>query len=511
MPTNFPMLLYFSYKYRSMLNFSNKLKITVFLTGAAILVVEILGSRILAPYFGSSLLVWTSIIGVILAAMSLGYYVGGRMADQNPKVEQLALVIFLAGAFTLVLPMLSPFSMYLPTIFGITAGSLLASIALFSVPSFLLGIVSPYAVKLNTSSLSNVGSSAGSLYAISTVGSIAGAFTTGFYLIPLFGIKTILLFTSIILFMLPALLLGKKILPFAVSAALLTIFISFIPSTTATENSVTIYEADSAYYHIRVVDSQIDKTRFLFLDRQSAAYVSLSSDQIVFNYINLTIPVYRLKSNAKNILFLGLGGGIEPMYFRSLNKTTNIRIVEIDSALPDVSKDYFGFQTDDRMKVFIEDARTFLMRSEEKYDLIRVDAFNSYDSVPIHLTTTELLQLLKQRLEDNGIVVTHVQSGLEGRGSAFFRSEYKTYKQNFKYVVVISTDPQKPQAFQSIVLIGSDSADVTGEKILSMVANDDAIRLAVLSGLWKHEIKTDDVPVLSDDYAPVESMLAAMH
>ena len=470
--------------------------------------IEILAARILAPYFGSSLLTWTCVIGVILAALSAGYYLGGMLADKKHSVAQFASIILLAGIFTAAIPL---FSAYTKNLFqyGPLAGPLLASLFIFAVPNILLGMVSPYAIKLNTHALARVGSSAGSLYALSTVGSIVGTFATGFYLIPSFGVRAILLATSLLLMLLPLLLLGRRALPAAFASMLAVLLISSLSWAQLSSARSVLYEADSPYYHVRVVQEEGSSTRLLYLDRQLASGKHMGSEIFFSKYMACTQFVFLLRPDAQDVLFIGLGGGMEPAYAYDNYAAASIDVFELDPQLVEVSKTYFGFSEAESLHVLIGDARTALAASSSEYDVIRVDVFNSHDSIPFHLTTTEAVQEMKAHLRPGGFVATNIISAVEGPASDFFRAEYKTYKANFRYVAAIAIAPQMPEEAQNILLIGTDSGELTRGQ-LAALAGDDAQLMQCADGLLASAPETDDVPVLTDDYAPVEAMLAKL-
>jgi predicted membrane-bound spermidine synthase len=178
----------------------DKLYVVVFLTGAIVMILELIGSRILAPNLGTSTFVWASLIGVILGAMSAGYYYGGKIADNNPSWEILARIIFISGVLVFFIIIFRQSVLDLSSFFGIKAGSVLASVALFAAPSFMLGMVSPYAVRLDIEGVENSGRTVGNLYAVSTFGSIVGTFAAGFVFIPHFGSVNILYGLAISLF-----------------------------------------------------------------------------------------------------------------------------------------------------------------------------------------------------------------------------------------------------------------------------------------------------------------------
>jgi predicted membrane-bound spermidine synthase len=180
------------------------LEIVVFVSGAVVMAYEIIGSRMLGPYVGTSITVWSAIIGVILMSLSLGYYLGGRLADRKPEFALLAKIIIVAAIFIIISTAIkdSLLTSLLDVVNNVRAVSLLASLILFSVPGFLLGMVSPFAARLKINNLKTTGATVGNLYAISTVGSITGTFMAGFYLIPTFAVSQILyiLSASLIIF-----------------------------------------------------------------------------------------------------------------------------------------------------------------------------------------------------------------------------------------------------------------------------------------------------------------------
>lgn len=243
---------------------------------------EILGSRFLAPYFGSTLFVWGSLIGVVLAALSLGYYYGGKASDRNPDFHTFSLIIFLAGAYVLSTALTSPtlFEFVLALRLGERYGPLLASFLLLAIPSFLLGIVSPYSVKLGARTFSRVGSVAGSLYSISTAGSIIGTFVTVFVLIPQFGVMKILFGVSIVLMSVSLLGLTNKVR--AVVIMVISLAIALAVSEPVQAGGV-IYEKDTPYHHLIVMDNSITGIRTLILDNNFHSAMDLKNpDRMVY-------------------------------------------------------------------------------------------------------------------------------------------------------------------------------------------------------------------------------------
>lgn len=177
------------------------LEIVVFFCGAVVMAFEIIGSRMLGPYVGASMFVWTSIISVMLLSLSVGYFWGGRLADLKPRADYLALVILMAALFMLFSTFIKARALVfiMEKVDNIKFAAIIASLLLFTIPSIMLGMVSPFAARIKVKTIEKSGATVGNLYALSTLGSIAGVFIAGFYLIPTFKITTLLLFMSILL------------------------------------------------------------------------------------------------------------------------------------------------------------------------------------------------------------------------------------------------------------------------------------------------------------------------
>lgn len=172
--------------------------LTIFITGAVILVIEILGTRILAPFYGSTIFVWSSLISITLAFLALGYFLGGKIVDKKPDINLLYWIIFIAGIAILIIPKIDKFVLLKTDFLGLRFGPLISSFILFSIPLFLLGMVSPFAVRIKTKIVDKVGVTAGNLYAISTLGCLAGGLLTGFYFVPSFSVKSIVVGVGLI-------------------------------------------------------------------------------------------------------------------------------------------------------------------------------------------------------------------------------------------------------------------------------------------------------------------------
>ena len=484
------------------------LEITVFVCGALVMIYEITGARLLAPYIGTSLYVWTSIIGVILAALSLGYWLGGLAADKKPDIKILASIIFLAGGAIAVTiffkDIILAFVSQIPI--NLEIKSIIAALILFAPASVLLGFVTPYAVKLKLSTLEETGKTVGRLYALSTVGSIFGTFYAGFFLIPFVGSTRTLYIIGATLFALSLLLapfsLTRKNLIF------LTLFLSGIGINEA--KSYYLYqhnkyeEIDTSYSNARTFIGKEPGTnreiRYLMIDPnfvQSAMY--LDNGKPATKYIKFYHLLRHYKPDFQKTLIIGGAGYSFPREYLEKYPTKEIDVVEIDSQMTEIAREYFRLKDNPRMKIFHEDGRTFLNRAEpNQYDAILVDAFGSQFNIPFQLTTIEAVAEIKRLLKPNGVVIFNVGSAITGDASGFLQAELKTYREVFPQVFLYKVDADKHDAQLQNVIITA----VNGTNQISRISYDAEIR-ELLEKKYTIEISTEK-NILTDDLAPVE-------
>jgi len=482
------------------------LELTVFICGASVMVLELAGSRILAPYVGTSLVVWTSLIGIILGSLSLGYYLGGKYADKGtPANQKLGLIIFISSIFVITILILrTPIMLFLPQITAnLALQAVMATILLFALPSVFLGMVSPYAAKLKIESIKKAGGAVGNLYALSTLGSIFGTFLAGFYLIAAFSLPQIVLGIGVILF-LNALLLSLKKNFFKLG---LIFFLSFLTAyltqdllqsskvlvTNTLYNSVTIFDT---------VDGVTQKpVRVMSLDNKYDSGMFLESEDMAFEYTKFYRMAKHINPDLKRVLVIGGAGYSIPKDFLNNYPDVRVDVVEIDPELTELAKKYFNLKDNPRLNTYHEDGRTFINRTaeggKEKYDAIFIDAFKSY-SMPFQLTTKEFINRLSDSLNDDGVVITNIISAIEGDTGKFLQAEYKTYTSVFPKVYLFPiTDPQDPYLIQNVIFLGTKNNNLNVTEILKDNPED------YLSHLWQKEVLPSSV-ILTDDYAPVD-------
>lgn len=485
------------------------LEFVVFIVGAAVMMLELTGSRVLAPYLGTSIIVWTSLIGIILGSLSLGYWWGGKIADRSPNFKALSLIIF-AGAIATAITAFSKsivLNLIQDNINDLRVGSVVATSILFAPPSVLLGMVSPYAARLKIKNLKKSGFAVGSIYAVSTVGSIVGTFLTGFWLIAFLGNTKILILVSFLLILISILSFAKQFLQIKlIMLILLILSVYAVEGIRSLNRQQGFVDVDTLYNRVLVYDSVDQKTqkpiKALLIDpftTQSAVFKD--SDELVFNYLKFFRLAKHFKKDIKNSLLIGGAGYAYPRDYLVKYPDAAIDVVEIDPGLTELAMNYFRLKDDPRMIIYHQDARTFLNKTDKKYDVVFLDAFSSSYSVPYYLTTKETVARIYQLLNDDGVLVMNMISAIEGSKGKFLRAEYHTYKSLFENVYLYPVqDPQSPFEVQNIILVAAKG------KVGILPVSDDPEIFQYLSHLWTKDIDKD-VGILSDDWAPVDQYM----
>ena len=503
--------------------FTKSLAVLVFVAGMASMSLEFAASRILIPVFGSSIYTWGSLIGVILTGLSLGYHIGGKLADKNPSFLKLCLVIFSAGLYIIFIPFIAPTitSSFIQFVSDSQYASLFAVFTLLIAPTFLLGIVSPYAIKLATRRLAELGNVSGNLYSLSTIGSIVGTFLTVFILIPTFEINYIIFGLGVTLMFFSSLF---GLARFPKILAVFVVLLLFFPSTSLSSAGnvmvhagTLVYEKETLYSHLDVIDSGNIRTLYLDGNIHSQMYKD-KPEELVNTYTKYFHLGFLFNPNAKDVLFVGGGGFSGPKNFLSTNSEARIDVVEIDPDVISTAHNYFDLPANNgsRLMVYNDDARNFLSKTEKKYDLIILDAF-SKNYVPFHLMTLEYFQLLDEKLTSDGIIISNNIGSMTGDRSDIIRAVYKTISQVFPSVYVFPTE-HNPGNLQNVMLATMKTpTEYNNDELRALASNNDDNNnhnssialddLDYLKHLYEAEIQTDDVPLLTDQFAPVEILI----
>jgi len=496
------------------------LLLVAFLSGAILMALEIVGSRVLAPCFGGSIYVWGSLIGVFLGALSLGYYLGGRLVDRWPRPGLLAGFLLLSGILVVLMPLYG--SLVCDSIsiwdFGDRAGPLVACLTLFFFPGMLMGTTSPFVIRLTARTVNHVGQTAGAVYAISTVGSIAGTLGTAFYLLSWLGLRNILFLLGALLILtaLTAAVAGKAHegrsvgAPRPTSAALAALLALAAICQPACAKERILLERDSAYHRLFVTEE--GNYRWLRADNIWHTQMNLQDRHgrglPYSDYVDLA---FLFNPKIRSVLVIGLGGGTIPKRFVRDYPQVKVDAVEVDGDVVKIAASYFDVRPGPRLRIFTADGRPFLRRSKAKYDLIVLDAYYA-DTVPFFLTTREFFDIVKEHLTAGGVFANNTMGTLSGSKSKFYRSVYRTMKETFGQVYAFKV-PESGSPIMNVELFalnskGGVSVGTLRERALQMQSKviKDPDLLAKVENLLGR-VRTDDVPTLTDDYAPVDALL----
>jgi spermidine synthase len=430
----------------------------VFTAGIGSMATEISAARLLAPYFGASTIVWANVIGIVLASLAVGYWVGGTLADRRPERRTLGWIVVagavvIAGIPFVARPLLDVSVQGLDGIStGAAIGSFFGTLVLFAPAVVLLGMVAPFAIRLWIGDVRAAGEVSGRVFALSTAGGLLGTFLPALVTIPLLGTQRTMLAAATLIALAATLLLGPRVAVVGVAfAALLA-----LPPGAIKAQSGTIYERESPYQYIQVV--QRDGARYLYLNEGVAAHSVWRPHTVLTGGewdLFLVLPPL-LGRPAERVAILGNAGGTTARAFGVFYPQARIDGVELDPAVSAVGRRYFGLDDNPRLGVFTEDARPFLRRTSERYDLVFLDAYRP-PYVPFYLATREFFQLVRARLRPGGIVAVNVATvpddhrlaeGIGGTMATVFPEVLGWQALRFNRLVVGMTRPQPPPVLE---------------------------------------------------------------
>lgn len=496
-----------------------------FVTGAIVMSFEMLGSRYLNPYFGSGIYTWASLISTVLAALTVGYFAGGRVADRYPSARVLGVAVLIGSVFILALPSFSTplLEALLDAIDDIKAGSLVSAFVLMFFPVAFYGAYSPFAIRLLLCSTHASGGVSGGVYAVSTAGSILGTLGTTFFLIPAIGTRAIT-FTlgaagvacGIALIAWPArrpvgtaaTLLGTLLLGSGTFAALAAASAAaraaeiFDRTALSAREDGQLAHIEGQYNDIYVVKrgNELLMTARLKGWNYTESRISLTDQEVVpARYLRLMTTALAYVPQVEQVLLVGLGGGVLTNYLGHFLPDVRIDSVEIDSGVIDAAKTWFGVRETERMRVVESDGRVFLNRNRKLYDVALIDAYIG-GSVPFHLMTREFYTLLKRRLTPGGAAVfnIHEPNRLFPVSVRTLQTVFATvdlYHSGFGEVAVVATDA--PRATEAV------------ERRAAELQKKYGFRHALPELLaQRSELDPGAGEVLTDDFAPVDVYVA---
>lgn len=497
----------------------NAIRVAVFLGGAMLMALEVSAFRIIGKTFGSALRETTAVIAVFLTAMSIGYWAGGRVGDRWPQTRTLIAALLGAAVTLLCVPWLDALVSPRIAASGIdfATHAFIATAALFAIPTLFFSALSPIAIRLFAPTTGHSGSIAGSISAISTAGSIAGSVITAFFLIDwLASIARTVLFVSLAACVTAgALMLAStsrtafRRYGIAVAVAAVLVIIpttAFVHSTRLDQMLLTksewtmLFVGDSPYHHIVVRDLN-GKIRELAFNTGVQTRMKVADPFGAGALYSDSLHISRLiRPNIRRVLVIGLGGGTAAKQFSKYYPDVTVDAVEVDPMVVDLAKRFFRVEPSERLRVHTGDGRAFLKRSREYWDLIIVDVYttNRYgDTIPAHMVTREFFDEVAGRLAPGGMLHFHCAFGQ----TKLLPAIQKTIASVFGYVLTASGE-----------ILASDTALITSkEVIVERARSSPAAGLPNLSSyidwLGPNPAVAADIPLLTDDYSPVDALV----
>ncbi|MDR1855856.1 MAG: fused MFS/spermidine synthase [Desulfovibrio sp.] len=488
---------------------------TAFANGALVMILEMVGARLMAPHLGTSVIVWTSLIGILMAFLALGAFLGGRLADRRLSRRTLSMLFAGSGAGvaltalvheTLGGKLLGGFS-------NIYVGAVLGAGLYFALPALLFGAISPYLIRLQLADIERSGATVGRLYALSTAGSILGTFLGGFVLISWFG-STQILFGVAVCAGLIALLAHPRKNPMAWCLLAFGLFAAIASDSYGkwrTEHGYVLRE--TPYNTIRVFEGVTPENRRVRLVRtdpgkiQSGMFLDDPRD-LFAEYTRYLSVGTTLHPGARRLLLLGGGGYSLPRWLLdggSHLKDFTLDVVELDPGMTQVAKEYFLLPADRRMRIFHEDARGFLNRNVERYDIVFVDVFTSCYTVPFHMGTREAMAALARSVAPGGMCFMNVISAFEGDRGLLFRAIHAAICEAFPEVHVYAMPGAASRdALQNIIILALPERRPDLAVALEGRSDDLPGTVRVLLKTHSPDPVPHDVPPMTDALAPAE-------
>jgi MFS family permease len=499
------------------------LVVSAFTVGMGVMAVEITASRLLAPYFGASLFVWTSLIVTVLLAMSFGYWVGGAAAERGKGIPTLGFLlcgasfVLLAGIFIigdLSKALTGVFMAWTNASATLFLASLAASFLVFALPVFLLAAASPVILKEWTRTGGDVGRVAGRYFAVSTIGSVVGTIAPTLVLVPAVGAKATVEIFAVIFLLLGASLLAWKERKFLAVIAMPLMTVSYLTAPAAPADIID--ERESPYQLIRVTapsrasspGGEDDGTRHLLFNEGAGIQSIYRPDarriqRFYFDYAGV-IPLIRpYEPETHHALIIGFAGGSAARAYSNYlpdGRRARITGVEVDPAVVAVAREHFNID-EIGAEVIVMDGRMFLQTTPDRYDTILVDAYSSQVYIPPHMATTEFYRLAKSRLKPGGVVVMNINAPTDE--SRLLKALINSAAPHFRHMTVVPT----PASWNRLVFASDEPIDMAAVAAKIPQMDDDII--AALARNYAVSYRPDE-EVFTDDRAPIEMLTDTM-
>jgi spermidine synthase len=490
----------------------SRLLLIAFIEGATVMAVELLGAKMAAPFFGTSLYAWAGVLAVTLLALAGGYFLGGFLTTRYDSRKLLIAVLLVAGFTTALMRFSAPAVMKALIDSSITTG-VLVSLCVYLLPPILCyGMVSPIIIRMLVDRTTESGTTSGKVFAVSTLGGVINTLVFGFVIIPEFGIGKPTLMSGALVALLP-LLLRPNVIPIA--GALMIIAFAFMKATKKQESPTgmirMVYASEGLMGQVKVTDfgwtepgylnNQL--VRCLFVNNTTQTMVTHHDGTSLLTYIWFIKPLLSRYGKGDKTLLIGLGGGAlaKAIHERALD----LRVVEIDERLPELARTYFGLPPE--IETTVDDGRHFIRKTQENYNLIIFDAFLG-ENPPWQLLTTECFRETRERLLPGGMLVIEFYGFIEGKRGVVGRSVYRTLQSaGFENVEIIATAPRDGLERNLIfvasdVLIDFDSLDYRQTVYREPIGNLKDFMLD------KTSLDTTDALLLTDDRPVLDKLLA---
>lgn len=467
----------------------NKIRILAVLSGFIVMELEILGTRIFTPVFGSTIYVWTSLITVTLTFLALGYWYGGKLADKGKiHINTLGLIILFVGFYIALLPYISRVALYATNGLDIVWGPLVASLMVIALPVFFLGFIVPTSIKLVTTSLSEVAGKVGEIYSLATVGSIVGTFSTGYFFILYLGVAKTSLITGIILILFSLLILEPKKKFF---------FFFLIPLLFFTQpgHPAEVLELlDGHYGQTRIIQNGEHLRLYKGILPQTAINATTRENEM--GYIRYFEPLFVDNADYKDVLMIGFGGGYTAKELVTKYNLT-MDIVEVDPKMIGLAEKYFDW--DNEASVYFDDGRHFVSKAGV-YDVIILDIGHVF---PVwHLSTLEAFKVYSEHLNSGGALVINLFSAKEGEYSKVTKTLYKTLMTVYDEVFVLRSPSTEPENTQSMALVAFKGGP-DGDKLFSRINDSEDLIFSAENISAEHYVDEELVVGLTTDDRPL--------
>jgi len=411
--------------------------------GASVMAIELLGAKMAAIYFGNSLYVWTSILGVSVAGLATGYFIGGYITEKFITKKTLFYIFFAASLTVFIMPAWADTIMKMTMILGYQKGAVISCFMFLYPPMVFHGMIPPTIVKLISADLSKTGNDTGNVYTYSTIGGVVMTLFAGFYMIPNFGLRVCTYTMASVLAFIPFIYFLKEKILVSVAMVFVSVLIISVGLSPLKQKRTShvrvLYKTDGLLGQMLVADDLNTQKRSLLVNNISQTFMHVPSGRSQWRYVHRVALYASFMPPGSKLLICGIGGG------NLINELANLRFeidaVDLDARMAIVAKKYFGMTTIN-VQVFEDDARHYIRTCEKKYDIVVLD-MSAGENQPSNVYTLECFTEIKNLLNENGVLFVHYQNALEGENAIAIKSIGKTIEATGLHTKLINTDKVK--------------------------------------------------------------------